>query len=250
MYSPPIFVPCLSLIADFGAAEISNISAAEQQRQMLQIKREDIERRTLESTHRSLGLLEDTEQVGIATAEELARQREQLEQTSERLDNINATLRFSQKHLNGLKSMFGGLKNYLGGSGGVGKEYTPNKMSSSPSGSKISDSSSSQPTTALANSRAAVDPFDNHPVNRLRQDPVPDQRQAVAGSSQQFQQRLDENLEGMVGSLSRLKNLALDLNTEIDSQNDLLDHITNKVEDADLTVSKQNNQMHKLLGKK
>lgn len=50
-----------SLIADFGAAEISNISAAEQQRQMLQIKREDIERRTLESTHRSLGLLEDTE---------------------------------------------------------------------------------------------------------------------------------------------------------------------------------------------
>lgn len=200
------------------------------------------------STHRSLGLLEDTEQVGIATAEELARQREQLEQTSERLDNINATLRFSQKHLNGLKSMFGGLKNYLGGSGG--KEYTGNRMSSSPSGSKLSDSSSSQPTTIAQSRGGASDPFENHPVNRLRQDLIPEQKQAVAGPSQHFQQRLDENLEGMVGSLSRLKNLALDLNTEIDSQNDLLDNITNKVEDADLTVSKQNNQMNKLLGKK
>lgn len=235
---------------DPNGEAISSITAAEQQMQAMQLKREEIERRTLMSTHRSLGLLEDTEQVGMATAEELARQREQLEQTSERLDNINATLRFSQKHLNGLKSMFGGLKNYLGSGG---KEYTP-KMSSSPSGSKMSDSSS-QPTT-ITQSRtgtttagAASDPFENHPVNRLRQD-TSDQRQPAAGSSQQFQQRLDENLEGMVGSLSRLKNLALDLNTEIDSQNDLLDQISNKVEDADLTVAKQNNQMHKLLGKK
>lgn len=240
---------------DDHGESVANISSAEQQRQMMQIKREEIERRTLMSTHRSLGLLEDTEQVGIATAEELARQREQLEQTSERLDNINATLRFSQKHLNGLKSMFGGLKNYLGSGG---KDYTP-KMSSSPSGSKLSDSSSSQPTT-ITQSRVGggaggggigSDPFADHPVNRLRQDaPPPAEQQVVAGSSQQFQQRLDQNLEGMVGSLSRLKNLALDLNTEIDSQNDLLDNITNKVEDADITVAKQNNQMHKLLGKK
>lgn len=215
----------------------------------MQMKREEIERRTLSSTQRSLGLLEDTEQVGAATAEELARQREQLEQTSERLDNINATLRYSQKHLNGLKSMFGGLKNYLSG----GKEYTP-KMSSSPSGSKISDSSSSQPTT-ITQSRTGTgtgsDPYENHPVNRLRQDPQPaDRHPPQPGSSQQFQARLDENLEGMVGSLSRLKNMAMDLNTEIDTQNDLLDQITNKVEDADLTVGKQNTQMHKLLGKK
>lgn len=224
---------------------VNAMSVAEQQRQALQMKREEIERRTLVSTHRSLGLLEDTERVGIATAEELARQREQLEQTSERLDNINATLRFSQKHLNGLKSMFGGLKNYLSSNG---KEYTPKNLSSSPSGSKLSDTSS-QPTTIRTATGGSSDPYENHPVNRLRQD-VSEQRQPVAGSSQQFQQRLDENLEGMVGSLSRLKNLALDLNQEIDSQNDLLDQITNKVEDADLTVAKQNNQMHKLLGKK
>lgn len=238
---------------DSNGDAIHNIASAEQQRQALQMKREEIEHRTLVSTQRSLGLLDDTEKVGIATAEELARQREQLEQTSERLDNINATLRFSQKHLNGLKSMFGGLKNYLGSGG---KEYTP-KMSSSPSGSKLSDTSS-QPTTTTQQSRvgnsSSADPYESHPVNRLRSDGSSEQQQrqagAVAGPSQQFQKRLDENLDGMVGSLSRLKNLALDLNTEIDSQNDLLDQITNKVEDADLTVSKQNNQMHKLLGKK
>lgn len=198
------------------------------------------------STHRSLGLLDDTEKVGIATAEELARQRDQLEQTSARLDNINATLRFSQKHLNGLKSVFGGLKNYLSSGG---KEYTP-KMSSSPSGSKLSDTSSLPTTTTQSRTGTGSDPYENHPVNRLRSDPTEQRQAAVPGPSQQFQHRLDENLEGMVGSLSRLKNLALDLNTEIDSQNDLLDDITNKTEDADLTVGKQNNQMNKLLGKK
>lgn len=213
----------------------------EQQRMAFQQKREQIERDTLMSTNRSLGLLHETEQVGMATAEELARQREQLENTSERLDNINATLRFSQKHLNGLKSVFGGLKNYLSSGN---KEHSP-KMTSSPSGSKISESSSSQPTTIKS------DPFDTHPVNRLRSDPT-DQYQMMNSSADpnHFQTRLDRNLGDMADSLTRLKGLALDLNTEIDTQNDLLDNITNKVEDVDLKIGKQNKDMNKLLGKK
>jgi len=57
------------------------------------------------------GLLYETQEVGKATAVELAKQREQLEKTSHQLDEINSTLRFSQRHLTGLKSVFGGLKN-------------------------------------------------------------------------------------------------------------------------------------------
>lgn len=240
--------PFLGASYEENGETMNNLTSAEQQRQVLIMKREEIEQRTLMSTQRSLGLLHETEQTGIATAEELARQREQLEQTSARLDNINSTLRFSQKHLNGLKSVFGGLKNYLSSGG---KEYTA-QMSSSPSGSKLSDTSSLPTTTTQSRTGTGTgsDPYENHPVNRLRSDPSELRQAAVPGPSQQFQHRLDENLEGMVGSLSRLKNLALDLNTEIDSQNDLLDQITNKTEDADLTVGKQNNQMNKLLGKK
>lgn len=87
----------------------------EVQRQSFLERKKAIEDRTLQSSERSISILRDSEQIGIATAEELMRQREQLEKTDKRLDEINATLRFSQKHINGIKSVFGSLKNYLSG---------------------------------------------------------------------------------------------------------------------------------------
>ena len=49
----------------------------------------------------------------LATAEELNRQKETLLKTEGRLDEINNTLKTSERHLNGIKSVFGGIKNYL-----------------------------------------------------------------------------------------------------------------------------------------
>lgn len=72
-------------------------------RQMYEQKRQEIEDRTLNSSQRSIGLLRETEQVGVATATELAKQREQLEKTRNQLDTINTSLKFSQRHLNGIK---------------------------------------------------------------------------------------------------------------------------------------------------
>lgn len=42
----------------------------------------------------------------------------------------------------------------------------------------------------------------------------------------------------------------MDLNQEIDTQNDLIDDISDKVENADLKIHKQNRDMNKMLGKK
>lgn len=68
--------------------------------------------------------------------------------------------------------------------------------------------------------------------------------------SGKFSERLDRNLDSMADSLSRLKNLAIDLNVEIDDQNDLIDDITGKVEDTDIKIEKQNKQMYKILNSK
>lgn len=87
----------------------------EDQLQTLQERKKAIEDRTLNSTERSISILRDSEQIGIATGEELMRQREKLERTDKQLDEINATLRFSQKHINGIKSVFSSLKNYMSG---------------------------------------------------------------------------------------------------------------------------------------
>lgn len=203
------------------------------QRQQYEQKRREIEDRTLTSSQRSMGLLRDTEQVGIATAEELSRQREQLDKTRRQLEDINSTLRFSQKHLTGLKSVFGGLKNYLSGNKNDGV-----RMTSSPSGSQFTD----DPPSPTAEQR-----YDSHPVTRMRQDPP---MQTHVNASGGFNQQLDRNLDEMADSLSRLKGLAIDLNLEIDSQNDLIDDISNKVEDVDVKIGKQNKDMFKILGKK
>ncbi|XP_055904012.1 synaptosomal-associated protein 29 [Eupeodes corollae] len=208
--------------------------------QVYEQKRKEIEERTLQSSNRSLGLLCETEEVGKATASELAKQREQLEKTSRQIEEINSTLRFSQRHLNGLKSVFGGLKNYLSGN----RDNMSPRTASSPSGSALGED--------LPSSSAPVSPdevFENHPVNRIRSDNIQGQQRYVEQKGE-FDTALQSNLENMCDSLSRLKGLATDMRGEIESQNDLLDNMNYRIEDVDLKIGKQTNAMNKLLGKK
>lgn len=224
--------------SNMGSGIGGSNNASFSQLEQLRAQKADVEQRTLESTKRSLGLLHNTEQVGQATAEELAKQREQLENTNKQLDLINATLRNSQKHINGLKSVFGGLKNYLSGqrnqqpqggplAGAAGEAGGMNGTASSPNGSDNS--------------------YEAHPVARLRGDGP--QQQQMAAPRDSFNEQLDENLDLMAGSLSRLKGLAIDLNQDIESQNDLIDNIANKVEDTDVRIGRQNRDLNKLLKK-
>lgn len=53
----------------------------------------------------------------------------------------------------------------------------------------------------------------------------------------------------MCTNISRLKGLATELGSEIESQNDLIGNITDKTEKADLTIGKQNKDMNRLLKK-
>ena len=101
----------------YGGGHGGGIDPIDARRQMLMEKRREIEARTLDSSQRSLGLLHESEKVGMATAEELSRQKEQLRGTEQRLDDINSTLKQSERHLQGIKSIFGGLRNYFSGKG-------------------------------------------------------------------------------------------------------------------------------------
>lgn len=202
-----------------------------EQRQLYEQKRKEIEERTIHSSQRSVGLLRETEQVGQATATELVKQREQLEKTRDQLESINTSLKFSQRHLNGIKSIFGGLKNYLSG-----KTDEP-KMSPSSSNSEMSSPLPSP-----------EERFNSHPTTRLRNDPIQQQQQQQVSGN--FNKQLDRNLDEMCSSLSRLKGLAIDLNQEIDTQNVLIDDITNRVEDVDVKIGRQNKDMNKILGRK
>lgn len=220
----------------------------DRERQIYEQKRREIEERTIISTNRSLGLLRETEQVGTATAEELSRQREQLEKTSVQLDDINRSLRDSQKHITGLKSLWGGLRNYLSGQ----RPEMQIRNLQSPTGSKsmyADETSIKSPQSKI--SRSPDELYDTHPISRFRdEDSNHLHSQSQQFKTASFSEQLDRNLDEMAGSLSRLKDLAIDLGTEVESSNELIGVIQYKADTADINIQKQNKDMNRLLNKK
>ena len=217
--------------------------AAATEEEPVKEKKKEIEERTLASTDRSLGLLYESEKVGVATGEELQRQKEQLLRTEGRLDEINSTLKTSEKHLNGIKSVFGGIKNYLfAKSSGLPSGNTaanPVEAKIPPSNSDVSIKRSSNFST---DDRLDQIREENHPALRSRGLVENQQTSSV-------DEVLDRNLDEMAMGLSRLKGLALDLNSELDDHDEILNRLDDKSAHAGIKVTKQNKDMSKLLKK-
>ena len=178
---------------------------------------------------------------------ELMRQREQLERTDRRLEDINNTLRFSQKHIQGIKSVFGGLKNYFSGSKSM--DLPPGF---SASGMKSPDSPMS-PTSASSlearlNSSAEESRHNSeHPSFRFHG--LSEEEEFNPTVAKNIAAVLEKNLDEMSGSIARLKGLALGLSEEIDTQNDMIDSITERAEKDDITLQRQNKDIRHLLKK-
>jgi synaptosomal-associated protein 29 len=239
-------------------------------RQLLLDERRAIEDRTLQSAKNSLSLVYEAEKVGITTAEELVRQGEKLSHVDAKLDEMNSTMRVTQKHLTSMKSMFGGLKNYFSGksaetpaaAASTTNAATNGKLPTSQSESGIS----SKPNPYRSKLNETIDSISNeskqsrpHPAFArqgiaFEDDDQSQQRSTVRSSSPKSRSKevdkvLDENLSELGLGLSRLKNLALGLGTEIESQDEMLNRIMQKEERAEETIGYQNRQMKQILKK-
>ena len=132
--------------------------------------------------------------------QELLRQGEQLKRTEQKLDTINADLSVSQKHINSIKSVFGGVKNYFSR-----KPQQPPAVPESTRGPSKLESAVTKPPVDRDNQ-------EEHPAFRLR-DPNSSYENRYGGggassgegagfgqprqysqSRQQFEDKLDNNL--------------------------------------------------------
>lgn len=222
------------------------LSPEEERQRQLQLKRKEIEERTLDSSNRSLGLLYESEKVGVETGNELHRQKEQLLRTEGRLDEINNTLKASERHLNGIKSVFGGIKNYL---------FAKNSGLPPPPSSQVSKMPHSNSDVSIGSATSSRKPFyqpENDRLDTLREENHPALRQRGLVESNQnasVDDVLDRNLDEMAMGLSRLKGLAMDLNAELDEHDDILTRMDDKASHAGLKVDKQNKDLGRLLKK-
>ncbi|CAI5649757.1 synaptosomal-associated protein 29 [Oreochromis niloticus] len=227
----------------------SGLSEAERRQRCLQQEVMRTAQSAVDSSYRSLSLIYESEKMGVETAEELMRQGEAIKRTDKMLDNMDQDLKTSQRHINSIKSVWGGLVNYFKGT----PETKP--PPEQPKGYKASE----RLQTALASSRENEDKYQaSHPnLRKLDTGGFGATASIDDGSSQQngypkniylkeAHQTLDKNLDEMCVGLGRLKNLGLGLQSEIDGQDDSIDALLNKVDKMDTKIHNTNQQMKKL----
>ncbi|XP_071549316.1 synaptosomal-associated protein 29 isoform X1 [Panulirus ornatus] len=231
------------------AAREAEVRRQELLRQMRQVKQ-----RTLESSKRSIALLHESEKVGIETAEELVKQREQLSNTEQRLDGIIDNLKDSQKNINGIKSVFSSLKTWWTTPKQTASKDDKVTSPTSPSAKEaLSVTSNPHLGSAYEKSQASVvvQKSTAHPAYHLKgleeEEEEEHDIKDFQANARHVNARLDADLDDMSAGLSRLKGLAVGLGSEITDQNAMIDNIQEKADKADMTIGSQNTQIKKLL---
>ena len=181
-----------------------------------------VENDSLESTQRALRSLNEANEIGVKTAEELIRQGEKLDNINERLDDVDNTLYHTQKNLNQIKSIFGGLKN---------KFFKPKAPEPVPAPKASNDGKKDMKTSQSAQNFSA-------PVQ-------PAKHAVITGSDREVE--INKNLDEMSVGLSRLKGLASEMQFELDRQNPIIDSLNSKTSRTQSKIEDQNKQMRRVL---
>ncbi|KAJ7993870.1 hypothetical protein DPEC_G00259180 [Dallia pectoralis] len=232
-----------------GGFDDGGMSEADRRQKYLQQQVMKTANSAVDSTQRSLALIYESEKMGTETAEELMRQGEALKRTEKMVDNMDQDLKTSQRHINSIKSVWGGLVSYFKPKPETTK--TPEEPANYQASSKLQN--------AMSHSKEHEDKYQaSHPNLRkldtggfgatasvddksLSQNGYPANDHLKAAHH-----KLDNNLDEMCLGLSRLKNLGMGLQSEIEDQDVSLNNLLGKVDKMDLKINKTNEQLKKL----
>ncbi|TMW52884.1 hypothetical protein DOY81_002050 [Sarcophaga bullata] len=178
--------------------------------QDLQYKAAQVTDESLESTRRMLNLMEESKEAGIRTLVALDDQGEQLDRIEEDMDRINADMKEAEKNLSGMEKC-------------CGLCVLPWKKVS------IKDDSDS----------AWKNNDDGKVVNNQPQRVIDERERAGMGGAPQSgyiaritndarEDEMDENLGQVNSMLGNLRNMALDMGSELENQNRQIDRINAK----------------------
>ncbi|XP_016048303.1 synaptosomal-associated protein 29 [Erinaceus europaeus] len=233
------------------ARDVSRGADAPMDRQ--QYLRQEVMRRaeaTVASSSRSLSLMYESEKVGIASSEELVRQRGVLEHTERMVDKMDQDLKTSQKHINSIKSVFGGLVNY----------FKPKPAESLPEqNGTLASQPNSRLKEAISTSKEQEAKYQaSHPNLRKLNDSDSDSVPGGTGSATSAEtypknahlrachQKIDNNLDELSLGLGRLKDIALGIQTEIEEQDDIIDRLTTKTDKLDVGIKSTERKVRQL----
>lgn len=190
----------------------------------------------VQSSNRSVQMIIESQTTAIETADELRKQREQLERTSKNLDKINSDLNESDRNITSLKGIWGTMSNWF---------KKPLK--------KTEEDSSKTHRSSEDDDRRLQEEARNIQQNLKKLDNIDVDSGAHSGASGASQYRtaeddiVDKNLDTMLAGLTMLKSQGLSLRNELDDHNELIVDISKKSETADVRIEDQNKRMNKIL---
>ncbi|MGH0148408.1 UNVERIFIED_CONTAM: hypothetical protein FKN15_014138 [Acipenser sinensis] len=181
---------------------------------------------SLESTRRMMQLVEESKDAGMRTLVMLDEQGEQLERVEDGLDQINQNMKEAEKNLTNLGKCCGlcsceKMKDFE--AGGAYKKVWGNNQDAVVS---------NQPLSRVVDEREKMTMSGGH-IRRVTNDAREDE--------------MDENLEQVGSILGNLRNMALDMGNEIDTQNIQIDRIMDKATVNNSRITEANQRATKLM---
>uniref|UniRef100_A0A8C4N3V5 Synaptosomal-associated protein n=1 Tax=Eptatretus burgeri TaxID=7764 RepID=A0A8C4N3V5_EPTBU len=195
--------------------------------QDIQMKANQLTDESLESTRRMMQMAEETQDTGVNTIVMLSEQGEQLDRIEEGMDQINQDMKEAEKNLTDLSKCCGlcvcpcsrmrnfekndAYKKTWGGQDGV---------------------VSSQPGAHVADEREKMQVSGAH-IKRITNDAREDE--------------MEENMNQIGSIIGNLRHMAVDMGTEIDTQNKQIDRINSQAEMNKKRIDDANKQAEKAL---
>ncbi|XP_043223497.1 synaptosomal-associated protein 25-like isoform X5 [Amphibalanus amphitrite] len=193
--------------------------------EQLQQKANQVTDESLESTRRMLALCEESQDVGAKTMVNLQAQGEQLDRIEEGMDQINADMREAEKNLTGMEKCCG-LCVLPWKKGGQFKE-DDGTWKGNDDGKVVN----SQPQRVM-DDRNGMGPGGGY-IGRITNDAREDE--------------MEGNMEQVNTMVGNLRNMAMDMGSELDNQNRQVERISAKTASNEAHVSEAANRAGKLL---
>lgn len=214
--------------------EFEKVNADEIRTQM-QMSRD----RTLDSTKRSLALIEDSHDIAVRTGEELQCQGEQLNRIERNLDTIQSDMSIANRHIKSVNSIWGAIGNYFK-KAPKPKETTEQSIPDSRLSALQEDTSEYYPDYRRESESGGYE-------SGIRSGG--EFHRSAYSSRDPREREIEANLDLVSRGLGRLKEDALILGNEIERQNEQLDRVNVKADRAYNTVEESDKKVRRILRK-
>jgi len=207
-----------------------NDAALRSELEEIQFKTVQVADESLESTRRMLALCEESKEAGIKTLVMLDDQGEQLERIEQGLDTINQDMREAEEHLKGMEKCCGLCVLPCSKVDDFEKNAAyANTWKKDDDGGVVSD----QPRITVGDPNA-MGPSGGY-ITKITNDAR--------------EEEMDENMGQVSSMIGNLRNMAIDMGTEISNQNRQLERINDKTISNQDRVSAANQRATKIIAK-